>query len=561
MAQNPRSAIRASILSPRHSDCAKTHSEQQAAITILLDQHDDNIFAYLRFARSLHHNFRYSPGHGSLSREQVLAVCTLRDCTDDEIRTQLDLARKLGENIGHVWSCKSLRGPASDSEQANYPWGDSLQQEPGFAYLSSSGLVGEVLHAPCDGASVCAPPSVIQFQDSCQSTLNTSGVYPQQTLDKTNTSHEAIKTANLYWCTICEDRHSYKNVSDWRKHEKEHVETYVCMLWGPLEENEDDSKCTLCGISNPSQKHFDAHSIQTCGQGAPGSFSCKRRTDLVRHLKKCHDVQGKAQGEAIADKWKETIKKRAWSCGFCICLVNTFGDRLKHIAAHFERGQTLDEWDTTKVIEGLLLQPGMISAWEAQLAASSMSWEPSSTMWKKHSVKGLQHDLEVGPSDTKHAAALAKEAHEARQSNRHLLDGEKPRSFARIHGALETSVSVPRSDYDSIPERAFEPNSSQDLSRFVANPTNTPHYGAAAWDGVPMATYNCSTFPASFSDDGSSSVQAPWLSDPGQTWTFGADQFIDSDWYQEHGNATTGGDVWPTRPSFSDEPDTDNMLD
>ena len=73
--------------------------EPQKAITILLDQRDDIIFAYLTFARSSNHKPLYFPGNGSLSREQFLAVCALRDCADDEIRIWLEQARKLCETV------------------------------------------------------------------------------------------------------------------------------------------------------------------------------------------------------------------------------------------------------------------------------------------------------------------------------------------------------------------------------------------------------------------------------------------------------------------------------
>lgn len=337
------------------------------------------------------------------------------------------------------------------------------------------------------------------------------------------------------------------------------MDKYICMLVDPLEETEGELKCNLCGISNPSEEHLGAHKIQICGQGVPGSFSCKRRTDLVRHLRKYHDVPGKAQGEAIADKWKETTNKQAWSCGFCVHLAHTFGDRLKHIAKHFERGQTLDEWDANKVIEGLLLQPEMVSVWKTQLASSSTAWGSSEIIWKKHLVKRLQHDLEVGPSDTKHAAALAKTAYEARQPSWHLLDDEMPLAFAPTHGALELSAIVPRSDYGSIMERAFAPKLNHD-QRFVANPAESLDYGLPGLGENLMVPHDYNTFSPCSSNDGSSSAEAPWLLDPGQTWSSGADQHTNSNGYQEHSNATSGRHIWPTSLVLSDEPDADHVL-
>ena len=88
-----------SAQNPLSLDKATARSEQQKAITSLLNQHDDSIFAYLKFVRSLDHNL---PGHGSLSNDQVLAVRALSHCDDNEIRTWLGQARGTCENAGHL---------------------------------------------------------------------------------------------------------------------------------------------------------------------------------------------------------------------------------------------------------------------------------------------------------------------------------------------------------------------------------------------------------------------------------------------------------------------------
>ena len=86
-------------------DKATARSEQHKAITSLLNQHDDSIFAYLRFARALDQNF---PGHGSLSSDQVLAVRALRHCDDDEIKTWLGQARKICESAAYLLDLPEL---------------------------------------------------------------------------------------------------------------------------------------------------------------------------------------------------------------------------------------------------------------------------------------------------------------------------------------------------------------------------------------------------------------------------------------------------------------------
>ena len=138
---------------------------------------------------------------------------------------------------------------------------------------------------------------------------------------------------------------------------------------------------------------------------------------MVNHLSKIHGIHVKSQGEAIAVKWKHTVEKQAWSCGFCVITFVTFHDRLSHIAnQHFERGQTIDEWDTTNVIQGLLQQSGLTKAWEEKLA-SLPTWEVEDMIWERGAVIDLQHDLEVGPNNGKSAVELVEAAYVACRLN------------------------------------------------------------------------------------------------------------------------------------------------
>ena len=336
------------------------------------------------------------------------------------------------------------------------------------------------------------------------------------------------------------------------------MDRYVCMLGGPLEQTEGGPKCILCGNLNPSEEHLDAHKIHMCGQGVPRSFICKRRDGLVRHLKKCHGVSETAHGEAIADIWKETTKNQVWSCGFCIHLAYTFGDRLKHIATHFKDGLTLKDWDTTNVIEGLLSHPRMIDAWKIQLDAF-LGWEPPTLTWNKHAVKVLQHDLEIGPSDTNHAAALAKAAYEACQSGSNMRNVDKSPAFAPLFGAPEPSDLMSTSNHDPITERALQSNSNHDQSQFVANPAETLHYGGRPLGGVPMASSDYGTFPTS-SSGGSTSIKDPWHLGSSQAWSSAVDQNTGSNMYQQYSDATTMGHIPPGSAVLSDEQVADHSV-
>ena len=67
------------------------------AIAILLHQHDDIIFDYIRSVRSLH----------LLPPDQYLAICALRDCSDDEIANALKESRRLCETIDSIQHTKA----------------------------------------------------------------------------------------------------------------------------------------------------------------------------------------------------------------------------------------------------------------------------------------------------------------------------------------------------------------------------------------------------------------------------------------------------------------------
>ena len=312
------------------------------------------------------------------------------------------------------------------------------------------------------------------------------------------------------------------------------------MLDGPLEETERGHKCILCGVFNPSKGHLDGHNVDTCGQGVPGSFANKRRGKLVDHLMECHNVHGKAQAQAIADRWQAMTQEQAWSCGFCTHRVHTFEERLSHIKVHFDRGQTLEEWDATKVMEGLLSQRSMDSAWKTQMAASSLDWRHLGISWEKHLIKNIQHDLEMGPSDSKHAEILAKAAYQASQFRGHSIIDEHPLAFAPVHGLQRPSAVVPSSGYHSIMERDPTPNSNHASSQYIANPAEALHHDIFALDG---------TFSASSPAGGSNLTER----------SSAADQHTNFNGHQEHISATTENHSWLTPLEFSDELDIDDM--
>ena len=254
------------------------------------------------------------------------------------------------------------------------------------------------------------------------STAFHSSLIPVQTVlpassHKTSAVVRAANPNHIYWCTVCGNR-SYQNSDDWKKHEKEHEIKYVCMLNGLLEPTDDAQKCVLCGVLNPADSHQLAHIIAPCLE-APDRPSFKRRYEMVGHLKAAHNI---SNGGTIADKWLCKSSKKAWSCGFCIRLFPTLKDRLRHVGTeHFEKGQSINDWDITKVIQGLLLQPGIQEAWQ-HLLNTLDPFRLSEIKWNKLGSKDLQRRLEKGLAGEETPQSLAKGAYDNAEYDWSLAD-------------------------------------------------------------------------------------------------------------------------------------------
>ena len=204
---------------------------------------------------------------------------------------------------------------------------------------------------------------------------------------------DAANVSRPYACTVCGSQRSYQNHSDWKKHEKEHEAKYICML----------------GSSPKAPQIINETTVthRAC------NFSCKRRDHMVTHLNRRHEIYKVAQARNFADQWRRTTGKMFWSCGFCVRLFTDFVERLKHIGSeHYERNQTYAEWDTTKLIRGLLLQPGVQRAWDAILATGPVH-HFEDFVWDRRTSEEIRYLLEMGPSPTQSAESLAMAAYKA----------------------------------------------------------------------------------------------------------------------------------------------------
>lgn len=292
-----------------------------------------------------------------------------------------------------------------------------------------------------------------------------------------------VKPANpdhLYWCTIC-DNHSYQHSDGWKKHEKEHETKYVCMLKGLFEATKDGRRCVLCGALDQDDSHHSVHNIAPCIV-AVDRPSFKRRYDMVGHLTDAHGISDISKGGIIADTWRCKSSKKAWSCGFCIQLFPSLQNRLKHIGTeHFEKGQSINDWDFTKVILGLLLQRKIQEAWQ-HLMESLDPFRASETKWNKLGSEDLLYRLERGLTGKETPQTLAKAAYDSAEydwspteddatvsgitvntmSNQYTSKGYSPSS--QDHTVASAESSMEGQPWSSPQHQAFQIPSSSRIS-------------------------------------------------------------------------------------------------
>ena len=128
------------------------------------------------------------------------------------------------------------------------------------------------------------------------------------------------------------------------------------------------------------KEHETLYPCNVCtASGKTRSYS--RKTNLLRHLE-THGFSNDASS-TLADTWKKTHEKKYFGCGFCVFLCTSLTEQLSHIdSEHFRNFRSIREWDTNKVVRGLLMQPGLSPIVQNLLGqpfgtSENLSWHPS----------------------------------------------------------------------------------------------------------------------------------------------------------------------------------------
>lgn len=240
--------------------------------------------------------------------------------------------------------------------------------------------------------SSLAPSSTLSSRSSYSTPRSSLGYgSPLPQLSEGNTDNE--ESNHAHWCTYREHSKPINTCEGWKRHEKEHERGFLCMPDGPVIQTRHDRKCALCDTRNPSSQHLAGHNISLCIGGSKGPLKKSRRGDMMKHLA-LHGVSSPASA-ILVDTWRFDLNKKAFSCGFCVAVFFSITDRLNHIdTEHWRYGQSMNAWDLSNTIRGLLLQPGVEAAWQEILRSKPYLME-SSLRWKLPLADGLRLQLKL----------------------------------------------------------------------------------------------------------------------------------------------------------------------
>ncbi|KAL7916845.1 hypothetical protein GGI35DRAFT_50015 [Trichoderma velutinum] len=142
-----------------------------------------------------------------------------------------------------------------------------------------------------------------------------------------------------FQCTFCAE--TFKTKYDWQRHEKTlHIplERWLCSPDGPRAINTETGRphCVFCGESEPTDGHINSHNPFSCQERV-----FNRKDHLKQHL---HLVHKSKLAKAVTKGWKTSTPNIRSRCGFCEVYLDSWDDRVEHLADHFKMGKTMASW-------------------------------------------------------------------------------------------------------------------------------------------------------------------------------------------------------------------------
>lgn len=215
--------------------------------------------------------------------------------------------------------------------------------------LIDDGWNSRTLYSSSSASSVGTPYS--NTQSDCNSSGSQGSNAPIRKLRnrrwrKTRRTKRALVTTDLpFQCTFCVE--TFKTKYDWQRHEKAlhlSLEQWTCAPDGPrvpLPTAPGEQCCVFCGEVSPDDAHLETHQYSACQARGERERSFARKDHLVQHLKLVHKVDLK---QVPFDRWKISMVSIRSRCGFCNLVIDTWSDRVDHLADHFKAGATMSQW-------------------------------------------------------------------------------------------------------------------------------------------------------------------------------------------------------------------------
>ncbi|KAF4456761.1 Homeobox protein meis3-B [Fusarium austroafricanum] len=170
---------------------------------------------------------------------------------------------------------------------------------------------------------------------------------------RTTSSRSRTKKFVAFQCTFC--RQSFKKKYDWVRHERSihlpGLDSWICALPVTPDQSflvwrmsENEAQCLFCGEKSPSDEHIQAHEFDTCAERPVSERKFTRKDHLWQHLIKfhaCRKWDGWKPDLSLLQHRQDITRSK---CGFCQVMMDSWGERIDHIAAHFRSGLTMEHW-------------------------------------------------------------------------------------------------------------------------------------------------------------------------------------------------------------------------
>ncbi|RKL25636.1 hypothetical protein BFJ68_g267 [Fusarium oxysporum] len=147
-----------------------------------------------------------------------------------------------------------------------------------------------------------------------------------------------------FQCTFCTE--TFRAKHDWQRHENSlhlPLERWVCSPEGPRGQKADspEIRCVFCGHVDPDDAHIETHNYSACKNRPVQERTFNRKDHLNQHLKLVHNAKF---AEWPMRQWKAPPPAIHSRCGFCNLIMETWIDRVHHLADHFKTGKTMADW-------------------------------------------------------------------------------------------------------------------------------------------------------------------------------------------------------------------------